>query len=126
LVALNRRACGTSELGPVRSVVRSAQAQVSAPGIDIVMTAELGFPCGATGRFEVSFLPEDTFTADVSVTGVDGELRVVNFMVPQNGYGMEVTSHGETWQEQVAIRPQHERPSATLRRGQVRRSSLSS
>lgn len=92
-------------LGPGEPAVRSAQAQESAPGVDSVMTAELGFPGGATGRFVVSLLPGDTFAADVNVAGADGELRVVNFMAPQNGYEMEVTSHGRTRQEQVTGEP---------------------
>ncbi len=92
-------------LGPGEPVVTSAQAQESAPGVDIVMRADLGFPGGATGHFEVSLLPAGTFAADVNVTCADGELRVVNFMVPQNGYEMEVTSHGETRQEQVTGEP---------------------
>jgi predicted dehydrogenase len=92
-------------LGPGEPVVRSARAQESAPGVDSVMTAELGFPGGATGRYVVSLLPGDAFAADVNVTGADGELRVVNFMVPQTGYEMEVTSHGRNRQEQVTGEP---------------------
>ena len=92
-------------LGPGEPVVTSAAAQESAPGVDMVMAAEFGFPGGATGRFEVSLLPGDTFAADVSVTGTGGELRVVNFMAPQNGHEMDVTIHGQTRQEQVTGEP---------------------
>jgi len=92
-------------LGPGEPVVRSARAQESAPDVDIVMTAELGLGGGATGRFEVSLLPAGTFTADVTVTGSGGELRVVNFMAPQNGYEMEVTSGGQTRQEHLTGEP---------------------
>jgi predicted dehydrogenase len=92
-------------LGLGEPAVRSAHARESAPDVDIVMTAELGFPNGASGGFEVSLLPGGVFTAGARVTGAGGELRVVNFMVPQNGYEMDVTTHGRTRQEEVAGEP---------------------
>ena len=92
-------------LGPGEPEVTSAAAQQAAPAVDGVLTATLGFPGGATGRFEVSLLPANPFTADVSVTGEDGELRVVNFMAPQHGHEVDVTVQGQTRTEQVAGEP---------------------
>jgi predicted dehydrogenase len=92
-------------LGPGEPEVTSAAAQEAAPLVDGAITATLGFSGGATGRFEVSLLAGNPSTADVSVTGEDGELRVVNFMTPQKGHELDVTIHGENRSEQVAGEP---------------------
>ena len=92
-------------LGPGEPDVISAAAQEAAPLVDGAITAALGFPSGATSRYEVSLLRANPFTADVSVTGEDGELRVVNFMSPHSGHKLAVTIHGQTRDEQVAGEP---------------------
>ncbi len=89
-------------LGPGEPKVVSAAAQESSPGVDAVMTALVRYPGAATGEFSISLLPGRPFTADVRVTGEEGELRVVNFMTPHTGHRLEVMARGETRQEQVA------------------------
>ncbi len=90
-------------LGPGEPEVVSASAQELSPGVDAVMTAAFRFPGNAaTGGFRASLLPDGPFTADVRVTGEDGELSVVNFMTPHQGHKLQVTVRNETRQERVA------------------------
>ena len=56
--------------------VTSAQVQLSSPGVDRWMAAELRFPAGCTGRVECSLASAKLIAASARVVGDRGELRV--------------------------------------------------
>ncbi len=72
--------------------VVSARAKLRDPRIDRAMTAELRFPGGHTGRIRTSMWSTDLLRMSVTVTGTDGQLRVLNPVVPQIFHRLTVKS----------------------------------
>ncbi|MDZ4236319.1 MAG: Gfo/Idh/MocA family oxidoreductase, partial [Dietzia sp.] len=63
--------------------VLSAQAKLRGRQIDRAMTAELRFAGGHTGRVRCSMWSSDLLQISAKVVGEDGELRVLNPVMPQ-------------------------------------------
>ncbi|WP_310786514.1 Gfo/Idh/MocA family protein [Mycobacterium sp. Z3061] len=72
--------------------VISARAKLRDPRIDRAMTAELRFAGGHTGRIRTSMWSTDLLRMSVTVTGTDGQLRVLNPVVPQIFHRLSVKS----------------------------------
>lgn len=72
--------------------VVSARATLRDPRIDRAMTAELRFPGGHTGRIRTSMWSTDLLRMSATVTGAEGQLRVLNPVVPQIFHRLTVKS----------------------------------
>jgi predicted dehydrogenase len=72
--------------------VVSAQAKLRDPEIDRAMTAELRFAPGHTGRVRCSLWSVDLVHVSANVVGEDGELRVLNPVMPQFFHRLTVRS----------------------------------
>jgi predicted dehydrogenase len=91
-------------LGPGRPMVVTAFATEQAPNVDQTMAAFLRFPAGATAWLDLSFAPpEGRFRADVHVIGTSGQMTVLNFIHPHNGYRMTTSTAHHT--ESVTAEP---------------------
>jgi len=91
-------------LGPGRPTVVTAFATEQAPNVDQTMAAFLRFPAGATAWLDLSFVPPDgRFRADVHVIGVEGQMTVLNFIHPHQGYRMTTSTAHHT--ESVTAEP---------------------
>ncbi|GAA0388306.1 Gfo/Idh/MocA family oxidoreductase [Microbispora corallina] len=94
-------------LGGGEPVVRSARARLHSPGVDRAMTATLEFPSGATGRVHASMWSSQLLRIAARVTGSAGEMRVVNFALPQMFNRLSVTIDGVTRRERVTGDPSY-------------------
>jgi predicted dehydrogenase len=84
-------------LGPGRPTVVTAFATEQGPNVDQTMAAFLRFPAGATAWLDLSFVPpEGRFRADVHVIGVEGQMTVLNFIHPHQGYRMTTSTAHHT------------------------------
>ncbi|ORB58048.1 Gfo/Idh/MocA family protein [Mycobacterium persicum] len=72
--------------------VVSAQAKLRDPHIDRAMTAELRFADGHTGRVRCSMWSTDLLQISARVVGEQGELRVLNPVLPQTFHRLTVRS----------------------------------
>ncbi len=67
--------------------VRSARARLASKYVDRAMEAELVFPNGASGHIRASLWSARLLSARARVVGTEGELRLVNPIAPQFGFG---------------------------------------
>ncbi len=72
--------------------VVSARAKLRDPWVDRAMTAELRFDGGHTGRVRTSMWSSDLLRMSATVIGGEGELRVLNPVVPQIFHRLAVRS----------------------------------
>lgn len=72
--------------------VVSAQAKLRDPRVDRAMTAEFRFAAGHTGAIRTSMWSTDLLNMSAKVVGSDGELRVLNPVVPQLFHRLAVRS----------------------------------
>ncbi len=72
--------------------VVSARAKLREPRVDRAMTAELRFSGGHTGQIRTSMWSKDLLRMSATVIGSDGEVRVLNPVVPQMFHRMTVRS----------------------------------
>jgi predicted dehydrogenase len=70
-------------LGPGEPVVISARAKLHGPNVDRAMIADFRFPGGATGRIRASLWSGQMLRVDASAIGERGQMRVLNYLVPQ-------------------------------------------
>ena len=77
--------------GAEPTVIR-AQAKVRAPQVDRWMAAELRFPNGISARMTNSFFSAVLLRVSARVVGEAGELRVINFVLPQLWHRLTVQS----------------------------------
>ncbi|MGB0970326.1 MAG: Gfo/Idh/MocA family protein [Mycobacterium sp.] len=78
--------------GGATTEVVSADAKLRDPKIDRAMTAELRFAGGHTGRVRCSMWSSRLLQISARVVGEDGELRVINPLVPQVYHRLAVRS----------------------------------
>jgi predicted dehydrogenase len=88
--------------------VRSAEARLAGPGVDRFMSADLGFPSGATGKVVSSIWSSELFRCSLVVRGSRGELRVRNPVAPQLFHSVTCTADGRKRQERLPRRPTYE------------------
>jgi predicted dehydrogenase len=81
--------------------VLHAEARENPAGIDVTMTAELGFPENVHGKVHCSMAGDVGFQAYLQVTGSKGKLRADNPLVPHFGHKLRVTIGGTEKAEQV-------------------------
>lgn len=72
--------------------VVSARAKLRDPRVDRAMTADLRFPAGHTGRVRCSMWSSRLLQISVRVIGEDGELRILNPVMPQLFHRLSVRS----------------------------------
>lgn len=72
--------------------VVSAQAKLRDPRVDRAMTAEFRFAAGHTGAIRTSMWSKDLLNMSAKVVGSEGELRVLNPVVPQLFHRLAVHS----------------------------------
>jgi predicted dehydrogenase len=72
--------------------VVSAQAKLRDPQVDRAMTAELRFADGHTGRIRCSMWSTDLLRLSVKVIGDQGELHVLNPVMPQSFHRVSIRS----------------------------------
>lgn len=72
--------------------VVSAQAKLRDPQVDRAMTAEVRFAGGHTGRIHTSMWSKDLLAMSAKVIGSDGELSVLNPVLPQVFHRLTVRS----------------------------------
>ncbi len=84
--------------------VVGATATEGNPQVDMRLEVEYELADGATAR-TVGAMGEPGFAADMTVTGSEGVMKVVNPLVPQHGNSLEVTVGGETTREEATKRP---------------------
>ncbi|AYE95924.1 oxidoreductase [Mycobacterium paragordonae] len=87
--------------------VVSAHAKLRDPRVDRAMTAELKFGDGHTGRIRTSMWSRDLLRMSATVTGTDGELRVLNPVVPQLFHRLTVRSADGRRVERFGRRPSY-------------------
>ena len=87
--------------------VVSAHAKLRDPRVDRAMTAELKFAGGHTGRIRTSMWSRDMLRMSATVTGTDGELRVLNPVVPQLFHRLTVRSADGRRVERFGRRPSY-------------------
>jgi predicted dehydrogenase len=88
-------------LGPDEPEVVSAKAKLRGPKVDRAMVADFRFSTGATGRIETSMWSSRLLKMGARVVGTRGELRVLNFAVPQLYNRLRLTVDGKTTRERV-------------------------
>jgi predicted dehydrogenase len=104
-------------LGPGEPEVVTAFATERGAYVDETMSVFLRFPGGATAWLDLSFGPGGgRFRADVHVVGTHGQLTVLNFIHPHNGFRMTTSTPEHT--ESVAADPAHAAETTYL--GQLR------
>lgn len=87
--------------------VVSAHAKLRDPRVDRAMTAELKFAGGHTGRIRTSMWSRDLLRMSATVTGTDGELWVLNPVVPQLFHRLTVRSADGRRVERFGRRPSY-------------------
>jgi predicted dehydrogenase len=81
--------------------ITAAHAQLSSPGVDRAMQADLRFPDGRTGRITCSLLSPILLRASVKVRGDKGELAVLNPIAPQLYHHLTVRTASATRRERL-------------------------
>jgi predicted dehydrogenase len=92
-------------LGPGEPTVVSAEAKLHSSTVDRAMTAEVRFDGGATGRVRCSMWSSRLLGVSARVRGTTGELRILNFVVPQTYHRLTVRSATRRWSERVPGEP---------------------
>lgn len=77
-------------------VIQAATARQDRPGIDTVMSAELQFPGGVPATISCSMADDAKFSANLTLTGEDGTLSMLNPLAPHHGHRISITRNGET------------------------------
>ncbi|MCZ6807946.1 MAG: Gfo/Idh/MocA family oxidoreductase, partial [Deltaproteobacteria bacterium] len=77
--------------------VLSATAKLASEGVDRAMTAEVRFPSGAKGRVNCSLWSSKVAKIAAHVRLDDGEIRVLNPVVPQFFHGFKWRKNGGAW-----------------------------
>ena len=85
--------------------VVSAQAKLRDPQVDRAMTAELRFADGHTGRVRCSMWSSDLLRISAKVVGENGELGVLNPVLPQMFHRLSVRSADGKRTERFSRRP---------------------
>jgi len=81
--------------------VLNAEAHEAPSGIDVSMTADLGFPGDVRCRVQCSMADNMEFQAFLRVNGSKGELLVRNPLVPHLGHALQVRTEENQTEEQV-------------------------
>lgn len=81
--------------------VVSAVARSSSPKVDRYMRAELRFPDGCTGRVTASMFSTTLLKIASKVVGDEGELRILNPILPHAFHRLTVRTGSETRRERV-------------------------
>jgi predicted dehydrogenase len=92
-------------LGPGEPTVISAAAKLRSSNVDRAITAEVRFDTGATGRVRCSMWSRRLIGVSARVHGSAGELRILNFVVPQAYHRLTIRSAGKTLRERVPGEP---------------------
>jgi len=87
-------------IGAEPTVLR-AEARQAPPGIDIAMTAELGFPGDIRCEVRCSMAADANLQASLRVTGSRGEMFVGNPLAPHIGHTLAVRTGGDETSERV-------------------------
>jgi predicted dehydrogenase len=82
--------------------VVSARMKAMSPGVDRFMQAELRFPDGATGRVRCSMWSARLLELALRIRGEEGELRVLNPVMPQLFHRLRVRTRAGRRVEKVA------------------------
>lgn len=89
--------------------VLSATAKLASDGVDRAMTAEVRFPTGAEGRVNCSLWSSKVAKIAAHVKLDDGEIRVLNPVVPQFFHGFKWRKNGGAWvKERFPKKPTYE------------------
>lgn len=83
----------------------SAAAETDAPNVDLMLTADMTFPNGASGRITGDMREGIRFRAELIVKGSKGEMTVTNPLVPQNGHRLKIVTGGDERIETFDRRP---------------------
>ena len=75
--------------------VVSAQAKLMSPDVDRMMTAELRFPSGATGRVMASMFSTHVISLSVRARGTTGDVRAFNPVMPKLLGSMRIRRAGQ-------------------------------
>lgn len=87
-------------------IVETAEADWHATGVDVAMRAKISFPGGEAATVSVSMaenLPSGV-DAELTVTGTNGRLTIVNPLVPHTGHLITLERNGDLETEQVSGR----------------------
>ncbi|OLL71710.1 oxidoreductase domain protein [Pseudonocardia sp. Ae168_Ps1] len=84
--------------------VTAATARERSPGVDASVTADLGFPSGATGAAHCD-MDADGWTITARVVGERGEAVARNVVLPTRDDRIEVRARGVTRTEHLGTRP---------------------
>jgi predicted dehydrogenase len=91
--------------GAEPSVV-SAHALLRKPGVDRAMTAEYGFPSGATGRTVASMWSRRLLSLSARYTAGGGSLKIFNYLMPSAYHRLTISRPGRrTTHERVPGAP---------------------
>ena len=82
--------------------VASARARLASPGVDRRMDAELRFEGDRSGRITASLLSSSLLRLSARVVGDEGELAVLNFVMPQLFHRLRVKTLRGSRSERVA------------------------
>jgi predicted dehydrogenase len=77
--------------------VLSARAKLASEGVDRAMKADLRFPGGAEGRIHCSLWSRELVKIAAAVKLDEGEIRVLNPIVPQFLHGLKWRKKGGSW-----------------------------
>ncbi|MDZ7685558.1 MAG: Gfo/Idh/MocA family oxidoreductase [Gammaproteobacteria bacterium] len=77
----------------------SAEAETGAPNVDLMLSADMTFPSGASGKITGDMRDGNRFRAELVVKGSKGEMTVTNPLVPQNGHRLKIVTGSDerTW-----------------------------
>lgn len=79
-------------LARAEPVVRSARAKLLSPGVDRLLTAELGFDDGRTGAVTAAMLSTRLLSVGARVTGEEATMQAFNPVAPQFRHSLTVRS----------------------------------
>ena len=72
--------------------VVEAEAETGPPDVDLMLSARMRFPSGATAAISGDMRPDTEFKAELTVTGSRGKLHVQNPLIPQHGHHLELAN----------------------------------
>jgi predicted dehydrogenase len=87
--------------------VTAARPTLVGPQVDGAMEADLAFPSGAVGRLRCSLVAEH-FTAQLTLTGEEGWLKVDNPFLPQMGHRLDLELEGVRTDRSFTRQPTYE------------------
>jgi predicted dehydrogenase len=87
--------------GPGEPTVTAARAKTHGVGIDRLMTIDLRYDDGATGRIRTALWSAHLLELSLRITGETGAIRVFNFVAPQVYHRLSVRSNGRRFHERV-------------------------